>query len=239
MLLHHPAPWSTSNAPSWPGILPARWAVWGSLMPPTLGLLCRAGLIASALLWRCPGGQEHLVSCNCASLQVLSFPYSTITSHVTAGNVPTYVHAAMKQATNTQPIKLEQHLSASQYTQRLVSTVGMKQLRLCGGSPMHRPTVAAFCVDHQLRPESSQECQQAAKQASGMGLQSHVIQMQWPQLPATGHIMEQASITRYQLLHRMCKASNISVLLTGHHAGMCPAVNRSTGCNLARKIASY
>ena len=45
------------------------------------------------------------------------------------------------------------------------------------------------------------------------------MQVQWPQLPASGHMMEQASIMRYQLLHQACKARNISVLLTGHHAG--------------------
>lgn len=117
-------------------------------------------------------------------------------------------------------MKLEQHLSASQYMQCLVSTLGTKQLRLCQQPAQQKPTVAAFCVDHQLRPESSHECQQAANQASAMGLESHVMQMQWPQLPASGHLMEQASIMRYQLLQQACKAHHISVLLTGHHAGM-------------------
>lgn len=126
----------------------------------------------------------------------------------------------MRQVTITQPTNLEQHLSASQYTQCLVSTLGMKQLKLCHQPARQQPTIAAFCVDHHLRPESSHECQQAAEQASAMGLESHVMQMQWPQLPATGHLMEQASIMRYQLLQQACKAHDISVLLTGHHAGM-------------------
>ncbi|KAL0040838.1 hypothetical protein WJX79_006889 [Trebouxia sp. C0005] len=37
--------------------------------------------------------------------------------------------------------------------------------------------------------------------------------------PRQGRLMETASINRYLLLHRACKAKNISVLLTGHHAG--------------------
>lgn len=117
-------------------------------------------------------------------------------------------------------MKLQHHLSASQYTQHLVSTLGVKQLRLCEQPVQQKPVVAAFCVDHQLRPESTHECQQAANQASEMGLGSHVMQMHWPQLPATGHLMEQASIMRYQLLQQVCKANHTSVLLTGHHAGM-------------------
>lgn len=126
----------------------------------------------------------------------------------------------MKQVTNAPLMKLEHHLSASQYTQHLVSTLGVKQLRLCEKPVQQQPIVAAFCVDHQLRPESTHECQQAANQASAMGLESNVMQMYWPQLPATGHLMEQASIMRYQLLQQVCKAHHISVLLSGHHAGM-------------------
>ena len=126
----------------------------------------------------------------------------------------------MRQVTDTQPMQLEQHLSASQFSQSLMSPLGMKQLRLCQQPALQKPTIAAFCVDHQLRSESSHECQQAANQASAMGLESHIMQMQWPQLPAAGHLMEQASIMRYQLLQQACKAHHISVLLTGHHAGM-------------------
>ncbi|KAL3139623.1 hypothetical protein ABBQ38_003940 [Trebouxia sp. C0009 RCD-2024] len=125
----------------------------------------------------------------------------------------------MQQVTRTQPVKLEQHLSVSQYMQCVMSAAGGKQLRLCHQPRLQRPTVAALCVDHKLRQQGSHECQQAATQASAMGLKSHIMQVQWPQLPTTGHLMEQASIMRYQLLHHMCKACKISVLLTGHHAG--------------------
>ena len=126
----------------------------------------------------------------------------------------------MSQVTDTQPMKLEQHLSASQFSQRLMSTVELKQLSLCQQPSLKKPTIVAFCVDHQLRSASSHECQQAANQASAMGLGCHVMHMQWPELPATGHLMEQASIMRYQLLQQACQAHHISVLLTGHHAGM-------------------
>ncbi|KAL3154492.1 hypothetical protein ABBQ32_013954 [Trebouxia sp. C0010 RCD-2024] len=125
----------------------------------------------------------------------------------------------MQQVTRTQPVKPEEHLSVSQYTQCLMSAAGGKQLRLCHQPHLQRPTVAAFCVNHKLRQAGSHECQQAATQASAMGLEARIMQMQWPQLPTTGHLMEEASILRYQLLQQMCKACNISVLLTGHHAG--------------------
>lgn len=224
MRVRHVAAWPTSKEPSWLGTLPTKWPVQASPTKPTSLLHCRAGQTASVWLWRYPGGQAHLVSCKvfCNSLPCLSnLPvYPTANSLIIAGTVPRDIHAAMRQDTNASALKLEHHLSASQYTQHLVSTLGVKQLRLCEQPAQQKPTVAAFCVDHQLRLESTHECQQAANQASAMGLGSHVMQMHWPELPAIGHLMEQASIMRYQLLQQVCKANQISVLLTGHHAGM-------------------
>lgn len=185
---------------------------------------CRAGPTASALLWLCLGGQALLVSRRLlfasASVQLSQVTLVILQpSLVFAGKVPKDVHTAMQQLAHAQPESLQQHLSASQYMHCLVSAAGMEQLRLCQQQPLHKAKVAAFCVDHKLRREGQSECQQAATQASDMGLESRIMQMQWPQLPATGHLMEQASIVRYQLLQQICKASNISVLMTGHHAG--------------------
>lgn len=148
-----------------------------------------------------------------------STPQALPHPHCITGNVPEGVHKTLHQVSHRQPLKAEQLLSASQYVQRFTKPLAAQKLILCSQPLKQNPRFDAFCVDHQLRPESSTECQQAAEQASAMGLESHTMQVQWPQLPASGHMMEQASIMRYQLLHQACKARNISVLLTGHHAG--------------------
>ena len=116
----------------------------------------------------------------------------------------------------TNPAGLEAHLSASQYLQHLVRP---KRLELQTAQVAKQPQIIALCIDHALRPESSQECQHAASQAAAMGLQTKIMHMHWPEKPKSGHVMEQASIMRYKLLHQACKAQGISVLLTGHHAG--------------------
>lgn len=123
----------------------------------------------------------------------------------------------MGQVPPAKPRSLIQHLTASQYLQHLLKPAKAQQLEL--HSPRQQPSVVALCVDHALRSASHSECQNASSQAAAMGMESHVMQMQWPEKPRSGHLMEQASITRYKLLHLACKARQISVLLTGHHAG--------------------
>lgn len=65
MLIHDIPSWATGKEPSWLGTSPAKWPVRGSLVAPMLASPCRAGLTASAWLWRCLGGQAHLVSPKC------------------------------------------------------------------------------------------------------------------------------------------------------------------------------
>ena len=139
---------------------------------------------------------------------------------MSAGSVPKALYNSMQQVPSTPHTELEQYLSASQYMQCLVNPHTAQRCKYVNQANESRSKPTALCVDHQLRPESHAECQRAAEQASMMGLETHIMQVQWPQLPVTGHLMEQASIMRYQLLHQACKARNISVLLTGHHAGM-------------------
>lgn len=62
MLMHDFASWPTGREPSWLGTSPVKWPVRGSVVEPTLASPCRAVLTASAWLWRCLGGQAHLVS---------------------------------------------------------------------------------------------------------------------------------------------------------------------------------
>lgn len=126
------------------------------------------------------------------------------------------VQRALKQTQPVKPASLVTHLSASQYMQHLLQP---RRLELHCTEDIQQPHVVALSVDHGLRPESNAECQQAASQAAAMGMQSQILPMEWRHIPNTGHLMEQASILRYQLLHQACKARGISVLMTGHHAG--------------------
>ena len=113
----------------------------------------------------------------------------------------------------------QQHLSVSQHLQCLLNSDTAQRVKLHQTAATQKPNLAALCVDHALRPASSCECHRAASQAANMGLQSHIIRMEWPDKPKRGHLMKQASANRYQLLQRACRDRNMSVLLTGHHAG--------------------
>lgn len=118
-----------------------------------------------------------------------------------------------------QPNPLEEHLSVSQHLQCLLNPATAQKLKLQQNKKTQQPNVAALCINHALRMESQHECEHAASQAAAMGLQPDIMQMKWLETPRQGRLMETASINRYLLLHRACKAKNISVLLTGHHAG--------------------
>ncbi|KAL0055604.1 hypothetical protein WJX82_002320 [Trebouxia sp. C0006] len=134
--------------------------------------------------------------------------------------VPRVVRNALDQSGPAkQPIPLEKHLSVSQHLQCLLNPATAQKLKVQQTRGTQQPNVAALCIDHALRMESQYECQHAASQAAAMGLQPDIMQMEWLEKPRQGRLMETASINRYLLLHRACKAKNISVLLTGHHAG--------------------
>jgi len=142
--------------------------------------------------------------------------------------VPRVVRNALDQSGPAkQPIPLEKHLSVSQHLQCLLNPATAQKLKVQQTRGTQQPNVAALCIDHALRMESQYECQHAASQAAAMGLQPDIMQMEWLEKPRQGRLMETASINRYLLLHRACKAKNISVLLTGHHAG------EDTGCGPA------
>ena len=134
--------------------------------------------------------------------------------------VPRVVRSALdKTEPAQQPIPLEKYLSVSQHLQCLLDPAIAQKLKLQQNMGTPQPNVAALCINHALRMESQYECQHAASQAAAMGLQPDIMQMEWLEKPRQGRLMETASIKRYLLLHRACKAKNISVLLTGHHAG--------------------
>lgn len=134
--------------------------------------------------------------------------------------VPRVVRNALdKTELAQQPIPLEEHLSVSQHLQCLLDPAVAQKLKLQQNMGTQQPNVAALCINHALRMESQYECQHAASQAAAMGLQPDIMQMEWLEKPRQGRLMQTASINRYLLLHKACKAKTISVLLTGHHAG--------------------
>jgi len=148
--------------------------------------------------------------------------------------VPRVVRNALDKAEPAQqPMPLENYLSVSQHLQCLLDPDTAQKLKLQQNMETQQPNVAALCINHALRVESQYECQHAASQAAAMGLQPDIMQMEWLEKPRQGRLMETASINRYLLLHRACKAKNISVLLTGHHAG------EHKGCGPAYLLTSF
>ena len=152
--------------------------------------------------------------------------------HLAVVRVPRVVRSPVDKPEPTQqPSSLEEHLSVSQHLQCLLIPATAQKIQLQQNMETQQPNVAALCINHALRLESQYECQHAASQAAAMGLQPDIMQMEWLEKPRQGRLMEAASINRYLLLHRACKAKNISVLLTGHHAGehkSCSPTNLST-----------
>jgi len=140
--------------------------------------------------------------------------------HLDVVRVSSVVRSALdKTEPAQQPIPLEEHLSVSQHLQCLLNPATAQKIKLQQNMETQQPNVAALCINHALRLESQYECQHAASQAAAMGLQPDIMEMEWLEKPRQGRLMETASINRYLLLHRACKDKNISVLLTGHHAG--------------------
>lgn len=111
------------------------------------------------------------------------------------------------------------YMTTAQHLQCLLRPSWLKALNhKASGSHQHK--TIALCVDHKLRSESKLEASQAAAQAAALGLEPVQIALHWGSVPSKGKLMETASTARYHTLRQACKEHNVSVLLTGHHAGV-------------------
>lgn len=89
---------------------------------------------------------------------------------------------------------------------------------LLWSKPLQNPPFALI-VDHQLRPESAAEAQEAATHAQVLGLRSKVLTVDWGRsIPKRSHKMRAARNARYALLLDSCRANGAKHLLTAHHA---------------------
>ncbi|PRW56165.1 tRNA(Ile)-lysidine synthase [Chlorella sorokiniana] len=88
------------------------------------------------------------------------------------------------------------------------------------GFTRSREAPLALIVDHQLRPESSEEAAAVARRAEELGMQARVLRVDWPagQLPSLGEKMAAAREARYDLLLRACGEAERGALLLAHHA---------------------
>ncbi len=76
--------------------------------------------------------------------------------------------------------------------------------------------IVALTVDHQLRPESSEEAEYVHQLMNKYGIEHHILV--WDgEKPQTG-IEEAARIARYRLLAEWCHQHQISCLCIAHHA---------------------
>ena len=127
--------------------------------------------------------------------------------------------ASQDGSRTSQPLP-SRYLTAAQHFQCLLHSRWLTAIdRAVHGPDEHKAT--AFIIDHKLRPESKAEVTYAAAQAEALGLEPIQIALQWQALPPKGRLMESASTLRYQALQQACKKHSVSILLTGHHAGMC------------------
>ncbi|KAL1967902.1 hypothetical protein VTN77DRAFT_2319 [Rasamsonia byssochlamydoides] len=79
--------------------------------------------------------------------------------------------------------------------------------------------VKAFVVDHKAREESTREAQTVARWLVEMGVDSEILELQWPNSdPSKASAFEtHARRLRFQALGRACSRSGIETLLMGHH----------------------
>lgn len=81
--------------------------------------------------------------------------------------------------------------------------------------------ITAFVVDHKAREESSREARTVAKWLWDMGIECHVLELQWPQgamgTSGVSAFETHARQLRYQALGKACRDHNIETLLLGHH----------------------
>ena len=79
----------------------------------------------------------------------------------------------------------------------------------------HPQLKAVYIVDHNLRPGSRAEAEQARDFAKGLGLNVQILT--WDNQGVTSAIQERARTARYALMSAACRETGIEYLLTGHH----------------------
>lgn len=78
----------------------------------------------------------------------------------------------------------------------------------------------AVVIDHNLRPNSGEEAEQALEAAINLGLKPHYDKLNWGMgKPHKSKAMEEARRKRYAALYTSCIASGSQILITGHNAG--------------------
>jgi tRNA(Ile)-lysidine synthase len=75
--------------------------------------------------------------------------------------------------------------------------------------------VHALSVDHGLRPEAAAECAMVARLAAGLGVPHHSLTVG---LAAGGNVQARARDARYAAMAGWCRANDVALLLTAHHA---------------------
>ena len=81
-------------------------------------------------------------------------------------------------------------------------------------SRQNKIQVEAVIVDHAIRKNSSQECEDTSKKLSKIGLKNIVLKIK---KKINSNIQKQARDERYALLFSFCKKKKVSYLLTAHH----------------------
>lgn len=79
--------------------------------------------------------------------------------------------------------------------------------------------VIGLTVDHGLRKESASEAQQVANIAKNLGVQHHILTLDWNEAekPPASRIQSVARERRYQVIYEFCKAQQILYFFAGHH----------------------
>ena len=77
----------------------------------------------------------------------------------------------------------------------------------------------AFIVDHKLRENSGVEAQRVAIELERLGIEPHVLELEWQHDPSKlSNVESAARALRYQALGRACRDREIDSLLLAHHA---------------------
>lgn len=98
---------------------------------------------------------------------------------------------------------------------------GSDSLALClllnEWAKLHQIKLTAITVDHQIRPDSSNEAAQLHQWLSALEIHHEILT--WHHSPLKSHIQESARDARYNLLIKYCKQHHIQHLCIGHHQG--------------------
>ena len=111
-------------------------------------------------------------------------------------------------------------LQGNHQTVAVAVSGGPDSLFLCHAvkrwSSHYQPTqLWALTIDHQLRPESTNEAAKVKLWCESMGYKHQTIP--WIGTKPTSRIQETARNQRYQLLSKFCEQQQITYLLTAHH----------------------